>query len=142
MKHRVVIATGGFDPLHSGHLEYLRCAKAIGDTLLVGLNSDDWLTRKKGKPFLPYYEREQVIRSLKYVDNVIDFDDKDDSAVFAITKALKIYPHANIIFANGGDRKLGEIPETRVMKKYNIMMVDGLGSKIRSSSELTGINAK
>ena len=92
MKHRVVIATGGFDPLHSGHLEYLRCAKAIGDTLLVGLNSDDWLTRKKGKPFLPYYEREQVLRSLKYVDNVIDFDDKDDTAVFAITKALKKTP--------------------------------------------------
>ena len=104
MKHRVVIATGGFDPLHSGHLEYLRCAKAIGDTLLVGLNSDDWLTRKKGKPFLPYYEREQVIRSLKYVDNVIDFDDKDDSAIFAVTKALKLFPLANIIIVNGGDR--------------------------------------
>ena len=61
MKHRVVLCTGGFDPLHSGHIEYLRCAKALGDTLIVGLNSDDWLSRKKGQEFLPFYEREQMV---------------------------------------------------------------------------------
>tara|TARA_B100000424_G_C22807544_1_gene432664 strand:- start:15 stop:785 length:771 start_codon:yes stop_codon:yes gene_type:complete len=111
MKHRVVVATGGFDPLHSGHLEYLRCAKALGDTLLVGLNSDDWLIQKKGKPFLPYYEREQVLRSLRDVDNVINFNDTDGTAIDAITKALRIYSLANIIFVNGGDRTADNIPE-------------------------------
>ena len=138
MKHRVVIATGGFDPLHSGHLEYLRCAKAIGDTLLVGLNSDDWLTRKKGKPFLPYYEREQVIRSLKYVDNVIDFDDKDDSAVFAITKALKIYPHADIIFVNGGDRNGNNVPELDVFEAHKrVSFIFNIGGeKTNASSKI------
>ena len=111
MKHRVVVATGGFDPLHSGHLEYLRCAKALGDTLLVGLNSDDWLMRKKGKPFLPYYEREQVLRSLRDVDNVINFDDSNDHSIEAIRKALKIYSLADIIFVNGGDRTDYNTPE-------------------------------
>ena len=138
MKHRVVIATGGFDPLHSGHLEYLRCAKAIGDTLLVGLNSDDWLTRKKGKPFLPYYEREQVLRSLKYVDNVIDIDDKDDTAVFAITKALKIYPYADIIFANGGDRDGNSVPELDIFEAHKrVRFIFNVGGeKTNASSKI------
>ena len=104
MKHRVVIVTGGFDPLHSGHLEYLKCAKALGEVLIVGLNSDDWLSRKKGKSFLPYYEREQVLLNLKSVDNVINFADHDDSAIEAILKVKRFYPNAKLIFANGGDR--------------------------------------
>ena len=81
MKQRIVIVTGGFDPLHSGHLEYFKCAKTLGDVLIVGLNSDEWLSRKKGKSFLPYYEREQVLLNLKAVDNVINFDDEDDSVI-------------------------------------------------------------
>ena len=84
--HRVVVVTGGFDPLHSGHLEYLKCAKALGEVLIVGLNSDDWLSRKKGKSFLPYYEREQILFNLKSVDNVINFADHDDSAVYSVAR--------------------------------------------------------
>ena len=113
---KVVIATGGFDPLHSGHLEYLRCAKALGDVLIVGLNSDEWLIRKKGKEFLPYYEREQVLLNLKVVDNVINFDDYDDSAVDAILKVKRFYPRADVIFANGGDRSIDNIPEAEIFK--------------------------
>ena len=113
---KVVIATGGFDPLHSGHLEYLKCAKALGDVLIVGLNSDEWLIRKKGKEFLPYYEREQVLLNLKVVDNVINFDDYDDSATDAILKVKKFYPRADIIFTNGGDRNITNIPEAETFK--------------------------
>ena len=138
MKHRVVIATGGFDPIHSGHLEYLRCAKALGDTLLVGLNSDDWLCNKKGKSFLPYYEREQILRSLKDVDNVINFKDFDGTAIHSIHKALKIYPYADIIFANGGDRTPDNTPEQehfkdndRVRFEFNVG-----GGKKNSSSQI------
>jgi len=116
MKHRVVIATGGFDPLHSGHLEYLKAAKELGDVLVVGLNSDDWLERKKGKAFLPYEEREQVLINLKAVDNVIAFDDYDDTAIDCILKVKKFYPLADIIFANGGDRNDTNIPEADVFK--------------------------
>tara|TARA_A100001011_G_C14142343_1_gene770266 strand:+ start:98 stop:871 length:774 start_codon:yes stop_codon:yes gene_type:complete len=139
MKHRVVVVTGGFDPLHSGHLEYLRCAKSIGDTLVVGLNSDAWLINKKGKPFLPYYEREQVLRGLRDVDNVTDFRDDDGTAIGAIKKILKIYPLADIIFANGGDRYESNTPEAiyfkdhdRVRFEYNI----GGGKKNSSSTIL------
>ena len=138
MKHRVVVVTGGFDPLHSGHLEYIRCAKSLGDTLIVGLNSDDWLSNKKGKSFLPYYEREQILRSLKYVDNVINFKDFDGTAIHAIHKALKIYPNADIIFANGGDRTTDNIPEQvdfanndRVRFEFNVG-----GGKKNSSSQI------
>ena len=111
MKQRIVIVTGGFDPLHSGHLEYFKCAKTLGNVLIVGLNSDEWLSRKKGKSFLPYYEREQVLLNLKAVDNVINFDDEDDSAIAAILKVRHFYPNAFIVFANGGDRTDQNIPE-------------------------------
>jgi len=111
MKHRVVLCTGGFDPLHSGHIEYLRCAKALGDTLIVGLNSDDWLSRKKGQEFLPFYEREQIVSNLRMVDNVIMFDDHDDTAIEAIIKTKRFYQLADVIFANGGDRTADNIPE-------------------------------
>lgn len=110
---KVVVATGGFDPLHSGHIEYLKCAKALGDVLIVGLNSDKWLERKKGKSFLPFYEREQVLLNLKCVDNVINFDDYDDTAIEAILKVKRFYPRADVIFANGGDRTVKNIPEAR-----------------------------
>ena len=107
---KVVLVTGGFDPLHSGHLTYFKAAKEIGDySLCVGVNSDDWLTRKKGKPFMSIDERVSIIKELRCVDVVIEFRDKDDSACDAIDMALQVYD--GVIFANGGDRGNTNTPE-------------------------------
>lgn len=111
---RIVLVTGGFDPLHSGHIAYFDAAKKLGDILIVGVNSDDWLTRKKGKPFMPWGERALIISKLQMVDGIRHFDDSDGSARDAIRKVLASYPNDDIIFANGGDRKLGTIPEMDV----------------------------
>jgi len=135
MTHRVVIATGGFDPLHSGHLEYLKCAKSLGEVLIVGLNSDEWLTRKKGKAFLPFYEREQVLWNIKGVDNVVPFDDFDDTAIECILKVKKFYPRADIIFANGGDRDKDNVPEEQYFKSDDwIKFVYGVGGTEKKNS--------
>ena len=82
MKHRIVLVTGGFDPLHSGHIAYFKEAKKLGSKLVVGLNSDNWLTQKKGKPFLTIDERKTILEALSIVDSVITFDDSDGSAFY------------------------------------------------------------
>ena len=130
---RIVLVTGGFDPLHSGHIAYFKAAKELGDKLVVGLNSDNWLKKKKGKPFMDENDRLEIVKSLKMVDEVFLSIDKDKS-VCASLEAIK--PN---IFANGGDRSVGEVPESKICEKYNIQMTDGLGDKIRSSSDLTGL---
>tara|TARA_R110000868_G_scaffold81659_3_gene230972 strand:+ start:4594 stop:5364 length:771 start_codon:yes stop_codon:yes gene_type:complete len=109
---RIVLVTGGFDPLHSGHIAYFKAAKELGNKLVVGVNSDAWLTRKKGRPFMPWQERANIIKELSVVDEVISFDDDDrGSANFAIYKCLQKYPEHKIVFANGGDRIRGNSPE-------------------------------
>ena len=130
---KVVAVSGYFDPIHVGHLEYLKMAKSLGDKLVVIINSDYQASLKKGKSFMPEQDRLEIVQALRCVDEVFLSIDKDKS----VCKSLEhLKPD---IFANGGDRSLEEIPETAVMKKYNIEMVDGLGEKIRSSSEITGI---
>ena len=104
-----VLVSGGFDPLHSGHCSYLKAAKELGDYLIVGLNSDEWLTRKKGQPFMSLEERMTIISNIKGVDEVCSFNDKDDSSCDLIETALKKYN--NVIFANGGDRHNENTPE-------------------------------
>ena len=109
---KVVLVTGGFDPLHSGHIAYLTAAKKLGDKLVVGINSDEWLTRKKGKPFMPLRERISIISALTVVDDVLTWDDSDDSACGAIFKLMSTSGYGqDIIFANGGDRTKENIPE-------------------------------
>lgn len=111
---KIVIVTGGFDPIHSGHLAYFQAARALGDRLVVGLNSDEWLARKKGKPFMPMNERFALASGLRVVDEVITFDDTDGSSCDAIVRVRTKYPDAEIVFANGGDRTRENIPEMRV----------------------------
>jgi len=130
---KIVAVSGYFDPIHVGHLEYLRLSKKLGDKLVVIVNNNHQCVLKKGKPFMDEKDRIEIVRSLKMVDEVFLSIDDDKS----VCKSLeKIKPH---IFANGGDRSTGEVPESTVCKKYNIQMTDGLGDKIRSSSDLTGL---
>ena len=132
---KIVLITGGFDPLHSGHIAYFKAAKALGDILVVGVNSDAWLTRKKGFPFMPYKERAAIIRNIVGVDFVIDFDDSDDSAKYALWMVRQSYPQDLIIFANGGDRTQTNIPEMD-SGIDNVEFVFGVGgeNKMNSSS--------
>ena len=111
MINRVVLVTGGFDPLHSGHIEYFKAAKALGNILAVGVNSDAWLERKKGRAFMPSTERINIIQNLKMVDHCILFNDNDDTAIEAIKNVKMMYPNSQIVFANGGDRTKDNIPE-------------------------------
>ncbi len=132
---KIVLITGGFDPLHSGHIAYFKAAKKLGDILIVGVNSDAWLTRKKGAPFMPYVERSAIVRNIVGVDFVIDFDDSDGSAKRAIQMVRSSYPTDKIVFANGGDRTDENIPEMD-LDDNNLEFAFGVGgfNKANSSS--------
>ena len=130
---KIVATSGYFDPLHVGHLECLELAKQLGDKLIVIVNSDLQAKLKKGKSFMNQEDRMKIISALKCVDDVFLSIDKDKSQCESL-RYLK--PD---IFAKGGDRMSDEIPESKVCRELGIDIVDGLGKKIRSSSELTGI---
>jgi cytidyltransferase-like protein len=131
---KIVLVTGGFDPIHSGHIAYLLSAKALGDTLVVGVNSDDWLVRKKGKYFLPLRERASIVGAIKGVDHVLpSFNDDDGSAKDAILQTRTMFPNDHIIFANGGDRTKENIPEMSV-DDSNISFVFGVGGEDKKNS--------
>jgi len=131
----VVVITGGFDPLHRGHISYINAARNLGNTLVIGVNSDEWLARKKSRSFMPFEDRIAIIQSLQGVDYAIPFNDKDNSAKDAILWARKVFPQSKIIFANGGDRTLINIPEMDIIDD-NIEFVFGVGGtdKMNSSS--------
>lgn len=129
----IVLITGGFDPLHSGHLAYIEAARELGDILVVGVNSDAWLERKKGRAFMPLRERTAILRAMRGVDFVIDFDDRDGSARHAITMVRQSYPQDRIIFANGGDRTKTNIPEMDVADA-NMEFRFGVGGDRKANS--------
>jgi cytidyltransferase-like protein len=132
---RIVLITGGFDPLHSGHIAYFNSAKELGDSLIVGVNSDEWLRRKKGQEFMSWEERATIISALHNVDRVINFDDSDNSAKDAIRKVRAIYPNAQIVFANGGDRTKTNIPEMEVLEEMlHLEFVFGVGGEDKKNS--------
>lgn len=133
MTERIVICTGGYDPLHSGHLAYFKAAKKLGDKLIVGLNSDEWLTRKKGRPFMPLSERHALVSSLAIVDDVIIYNDDDNSSCDAIRKVRENNPSAHIIFANGGDRTALNIPEMGIVDN-NLEFAFGVGGEDKRNS--------
>ena len=130
---KVVAISGYFDPIHIGHLEYINMAKKLGDKLVVIVNNNYQCELKKSKPFMDEKDRVTIVSNLKNVDEVFLSIDKDKTVCASLEK---IKPD---IFANGGDRKNYEIPESVICKKYDIKIIDGLGEKIRSSSDLTGL---
>ena len=130
---KVVVTSGYFDPLHVGHLECLELAKQLGDRLIVIVNSDLQAKLKKGKSFMRENDRMKIISALKCVDEVFLSIDKDKTQC----KSLEYLKPD--IFAKGGDRMSDEIPESNICHQLGIQIVDGLGDKIRSSSETTGL---
>ena len=134
----VIILSGGFDPVHKGHIRMFREASKLGANVIIGLNSDEWLTRKKGKPFMNFNERKEILEAFRYINQVIPFDDSDDSACDLIEKVDDMYDtDQKIYFANGGDRGKGNVPELDTCKNLNVVMLWGVGGgKIQSSSWL------
>jgi cytidyltransferase-like protein len=134
MNDKIILVTGGFDPLHSGHIEYIKAARELG-RVVVGVNSDEWLIRKKGQPFMPFSERLNIVNNLKDVMTAIGFDDSDGSAKDAIKKVRQMFPNNTIVFANGGDRTKENIPEMNT-DVNNVEFLFGVGgeNKMNSSS--------
>jgi len=129
---KIVVVSGGFDPLHSGHISYFQSAKKLGNKLIVALNSDDWLIKKKGKFFMPFDERKTIIENLAVVDVVIDFDDDDiGSCKNGLKKIKKLYPSDDILFCNGGDRDNTNCPE---MSIKGIEFLFGVGGDDKKNS--------
>lgn len=127
----VIVVSGGFDPVHSGHIVLFNSAKTYGDYLIVGLNSDKWLERKKGRAFMPFSERAAIISNLKAVDEVLAFDDDDNTAINLLELVKQRYPGHQIIFANGGDRTADNIPE---MSVKDITFKFGIGGDDKKNS--------
>jgi cytidyltransferase-like protein len=127
---KTVVASGYFIILHIGHIEYFKLAKALGDKLVVILNNDQQQILKYGRIIVPFKQRKAVLEAIKYIDVVVESIDSDRS----VCKTLEqLQPE---IFAKGGDRFINEIPEKEVCDKLGIRIIDGLGNKIQSSSDL------
>lgn len=127
----VVVISGGFDPIHAGHVAMIKAARLLGQYLIVGVNSDAWLERKKGRAFMPWHHRAAVIRAMLGVNDVFSFDDSDGSACDLLEKVKLQFPTSHIVFANGGDRTAHNIPEMSVKDvefRFGIGGEDKLGS--------------
>ena len=132
--NKIVLVSGGFDPIHSGHISLIRNASRYGDVVVL-LNSDSWLKRKKGREFLPFNEREIIMNSIKNVIDVLSFNDDDSTCIDGIRKAISKYSNYDLRFANGGDRNKNNIPEqTKFISHKNIEFAFGVGGNIKINS--------
>jgi len=136
---KIVITSGYFNPLHIGHINLIKKAKELGDFLVVIVNSDEQVKLKGSVPFMPEQERIEIIKALRYADDVILAIDKDKTVAESLISIAKKYPDAEIFFAKGGDRNSGNIPEneTKACEDFNITVVNDIGGgKVQSSSWL------
>jgi D-beta-D-heptose 7-phosphate kinase/D-beta-D-heptose 1-phosphate adenosyltransferase len=136
------IISGGFDPIHEGHVAMFKDAAAKSDGIIVLLNSDEWLERKKGKFFMDFNARAAVSGNMKGVIGVLAFDDSDNSAADGIRRARQLYPDARLVFAKGGDRATGNIPvsEHEAGKQCNVELEFGVGGENKANSSSWIIN--
>lgn len=137
----IAIVSGGFDPVHIGHVKLFQAAAEYGRVIVI-LNNDNWLTLKKGKTFMPQDERRYIIEEMRSVSEVIitehSENDEDRSVCRELKKIREKYPEDDLFFINGGDRKEGFVPEDSVCKDNNINLIyNAGGEKIQSSSWLT-----
>lgn len=128
---KIVVVSGGFDPVHSGHILMFNSAKQLGDYLIVGVNSDAWLARKKGNEFMPWRERSTIVSNFKSVDEVLAFNDNDGTACDLLEQVKIKYPNDEIVFANGGDRTSINIPEMTVS---GVEFIFGIGGEHKANS--------
>jgi len=128
------VVSGGFDPIHEGHINMISAAAEKSDGVILLLNSDDWLTRKKGKHFMNFRTRKIICGSLKGVIDVLEFDDTDNTACDGIKRCREKYPRAKLVFANGGDRTKNNIPETPACERYNVLLEFGVGGENKANS--------
>jgi len=143
MKYDIVILSGGFDPPHVGHVRMIQDAATKGRKVIVGVNSDNWLMRKKGYIFMPWTERVEMIQAIKGVGEAVGFNDDDNSADDVILKVRERFPKANVAFANGGDRKDGNTPEAQACFFARVDMLWGIGGEEKAQSSSTLVeNAK
>jgi len=140
MKETIIILSGGFDPVHKGHVRMFKAAKEYPAKVILGLNSDAWLTRKKGRPFMDWDERKEILEVMNCVDDIYEFNDGDDSACDLIERVVRNYkgdPNVKIYFGNGGDRTNSNSPEVNYCEENDIELLWGVGGgKIQSSSDL------
>ena len=134
---KVAVVSGGFDPLHPGHTRMFASAKSLADVLVVGINSDSWLIRKKGNYFQPWAMREELVLQNKNVDFCESYNDDDGTSNNLLVQVREKYPNEEIIFCNGGDRVSGNVPEEKVANELGIQMVWGVGGEDKYSSSST-----
>lgn len=128
------IVSGGFDPIHEGHIDMIRAAAQASDGVIVLANSDEWLCRKKGKNFYTMKTRRAILENIKGVIDVMEFDDADNSASDGIKNARIKYPDVNLVFANGGDRRKDNIPEVSTCKECHVNLAFGVGGDNKANS--------
>ena len=135
MKSKTIVISGGMDPIHVGHIKMIQAAAELGDVIVI-INSDAWLKRKKGYVFMRYMERKYLLEQLKGVAAVSAVDDSDGTVCAALDQIRPCY------FGNGGDRVSDNVPEVKFCKDYGIGLIWNLGgNKIQSSSDLV-VHAK
>ena len=129
----ISIVSGGFDPIHEGHIQYINEASKFGKVIVI-LNTDEWLLRKKNYAFMPYETRECILKNLKNVFDVIMAEDSDDSVCESLLQIRHLYPNHKLFFCNGGDRKNTNTPEIDICKANNIELKFGIGGEKSNSS--------
>jgi cytidyltransferase-like protein len=142
---KVVVISGYFNPLHVGHLDYIENAKKLGDYLIVIINSDNQVKIKGSRPFMKEQDRKRIVSAIKPVDETIISIDKDASVVQTLKSLWDRYStdpfFDSMIFANGGDRKKGFVPEVELCENLGIIPKYGIGGeKVESSSNLINIH--